>query len=650
MRSRILLFLLIATAIATTPHSALAAWPHNPGTNLAVCTISRDQIVPTSVSDGTGGAIVAWHDFRSTFNYDVYAQHVLASGVLDPAWPAGGRALCTNASNQSTTTISSDGSGGAIVAWQDNRGGSSDIYAQHVLSSGAVDPSWPADGRALCTAANNQFSPVIVPDGVGGAIVTWYDFRSGTNSDIYAQHVLAGGAVDPLWPADGRAFCSIANNQESPMIAADGAGGAIVTWDEQRSGSYAVFAHHVLANGALDAAWPADGRALTSVANNQYGAKIVSDGAGGGIVTWRDVRSGVSYDIFAQHMLARGAVDPLWPADGVALCTAAGDQYFPAITVDGMGGAIVTWHDPRNSNNDLYAQHVLASGAADPSWPADGQALSTAATNQQSPTIVSDGSNGAIVAWQDARSGSGNSDIYAQRVARFGYLGTPEPIITGVRDVPNDQGGKVKLSWDASWLDYESNPWVVNYYKIYRSGAPNAPGFSAHRDPNHGTDVTDLREREFLAQLERATGYSWEYIAYVYAEHVSFITSYSYIAPTLSDSIGAYNPTTAFLVAAFDTYGSMYWASAPANGYSVDNLPPYAPAPFTGQYGAGIAAPPLGSELGDRRRELPALARHQLELHAVSRQSHRLAPRYRLFRSRGPGLLVQALSGGYPWQ
>ncbi|MBI5709007.1 MAG: hypothetical protein HZC42_01710, partial [Candidatus Eisenbacteria bacterium] len=128
-------------ALALVPRFAFAAWPNSPYTNLPLCTAANNQQYPTIVADGAGGAIVTWHDYRSGTSYDIYAQHVLASG--------------------------------------------------------AVDPAWPANGRALCTAANNQYYPTIVADGAGGAIVTWYDLRSGTNWDIYAQHVLASGAVDP---------------------------------------------------------------------------------------------------------------------------------------------------------------------------------------------------------------------------------------------------------------------------------------------------------------------------------------------------------------------------------------------------------------------------------------------------------------------
>ncbi len=41
------------------------------------------------------------------------------------------------------------------------------------------------------------------------------------------------------------------------------------------------------------------------------------------------------------------------------------------------------------------------------------------------------------------------------------------------------------------------------------------------------------------------------------------------------------------MVEAEETYAGLYWDSAPDSGYSADNLPPVAPAPFTGNYAAG---------------------------------------------------------------
>jgi len=57
-------------------------------------------------------------------------------------------------------------------------------------------------------------------------------------------------------------------------------------------------------------------------------------------------------------LLSSGAAWSQWLYNGVALCTASGDQQHPAIVSDGSGGAIVTWMDSRSGNLDIYAQRV----------------------------------------------------------------------------------------------------------------------------------------------------------------------------------------------------------------------------------------------------------------------------------------------------
>ncbi len=249
------------------------------------------------------------------------------------------------------------------MTWFDGRGANYDIYAQHVLANGAVDPVWPADGTAVCTATSTQLSPTIVSDASGGAIITWYDGRSGIDLDIYAQHIAANGTADPAWPANGRALCTAIGDQRLPQLVSDGAHGAIVTWYDLRNADFDVYAQHVLAGGAVDPAWPANGRALCTATKNQILPRIVGDGAGGAIVTWQDLRNGSDYDVYAQHVRAAGTLDPAWPTDGRALCTAGGDQDAPVIASDGAGGAIVAWYDGRGDSYDIYASRVSAAGA-----------------------------------------------------------------------------------------------------------------------------------------------------------------------------------------------------------------------------------------------------------------------------------------------
>jgi hypothetical protein len=372
--------LVLVVGISFLPLTTQAQWQPN---GVPVCTEPSGQFGPHLVSDGAGGAIIAWWDGRAGFDYPIYAQRVNAGGA--PKWTGNGVALSASAGDD--PAIASDGAGGAIVAWAGAR-------AQRVNASGV--PQWTVNGVALSTTATGKAALSIVSDGAGGAIVAWLNFQSGS-WDVYAQRVNASGT--PQWPDTAVAICAVAD-QPFPYpsgIDSDGAGGAIVTWD----GAYA---QRVNASGAPQ--WTANGIALSTAGGSNV--SIVSDGAGGAIVAWEDYRSGS--DIYAQRVDAAG--DRQWANDGVAVCAAVGNQFSPTIGSDGAGGAIVTWEDGRGGFYlDIYSQRVNASGA--PQWTSDGVVVCTAANDQYDPMIVSDGAGGAIVTWEDDRSGY---DIYAQHV------------------------------------------------------------------------------------------------------------------------------------------------------------------------------------------------------------------------------------------
>ena len=77
--------------------------------------------------------------------------------------------------------------------------------------SHAAWPHSPVTNLRVCTVGNSQENQTIVSDGAGGAIITWNDVRSG-NYDIYAQHVLGvnvDAATAVVVPGDDRAACAI---------------------------------------------------------------------------------------------------------------------------------------------------------------------------------------------------------------------------------------------------------------------------------------------------------------------------------------------------------------------------------------------------------------------------------------------------------
>jgi hypothetical protein len=408
------------------PRPASATWP---AFGRAVTTAPNGQTHTAAVPDGAGGAILVWQDSRAS-KVNLFTHHVLASGDLDPAWPVNGRAVLANlvavvAGGPFRPLIVEDGAGGAIVAWQDLRESQNDfdLYAQHVLASGEVDPGWKVDGVAVCAIVGTVESPAMVSDGAGGAILTWMDARPGVSvRDIFAQHLLASGEVDPGWPVNGVSVSAAAGLQELPVLVADGGGGAIIAWDDGRSGitGFDIYAHHVLATGVVDRAWPVDGRALCSALGDQGLPTIAPDGARGAIVAWSDSRVVGTSHIFAHHALATGGVDPLWPVNGRALSNAGSLEGRPLAISDGAGGAVVTWQALAVHLN-MFAQHVRATGVVDPAWPAAGKALSLTPRQQVGAEIASDGAGGAIVAWEDS------GDVVAQHVQLSGILDPAYP-------------------------------------------------------------------------------------------------------------------------------------------------------------------------------------------------------------------------------
>jgi hypothetical protein len=619
----LLLAVLISLGVTAAPGVATAAWPNDPTVNVPVCVLGGTQANEVIVPDGSGGAIVAWSDLRSVA-YDLYAQRLSPTGVA--LWTTNGVPFCTATGGQYLYTAVADGAGGAIFAWTDLRGGSQDLYAQRIDASGTA--LWASDGVPVCLATGSQTDVVVESDGAGGAVFAWIDPRGGAN-DVYAQRISAGGSA--LWATDGVAVCTATGAQSNVRLVADGTGGAIVCWDDGRSGSYDIYAQRIASNGSV--AWVANGALVCGAVNNQYGPRPVGDGGGGVIVAWQDYRSG-NYDVYAQRLNSSGVAQ--WTADGVALCTASGSQTVVRAVPDRAAGVIVTWSDPRNGITDVYAQRVSSGGV--PAWTADGVPVAVGGAAKTPTQLVAvDGVEGAIVGWYDARTGNNDlyvqridgtgtvrwastgvalcthpvsqttmvlapdgaggvigawddnrvglsTDIRAQRVDGFGQRGA-QPTITRVRDVPNDQGGQVKLEWSASPIDAYPD-YAIDSYWVLRSVPPNGAVRAARvmRDAGE-TPVPGIRDVLVTGAAGAQT--AWEYVSSMPAFHVA---SYSAVVPTTSDSMAGSNPKTLFMVMARAPGGTAWWFSDPDSGYSVDDLAPAMPAPFAATYAGGVAA------------------------------------------------------------
>ncbi|HTR97758.1 MAG TPA: FlgD immunoglobulin-like domain containing protein [Candidatus Acidoferrales bacterium] len=620
----------LATASLLTVSLAHAAWPTDPGVNLPICTAPGPQFEPIVMSDGSGGEFVAWADERSVAQ-NFYATHVLAGGTLDPAWPVNGLVVGAGSGSQFSGVMAPDGAGGFYLAWGDNRGASEDIYLQRLNSNGTRPTGWPAAGLLVGSTTNTSgattdFSPQIAADNSGGVYVVWVSlYTAGSDYDIWANRINANA---------GFVYNSeflIDNNlgvQNNPVCLVDPSGNLLVAYEDNLNGSS--YSMRVRAYSPSNV--PMVNALMLSLSSTSFRfATIAPDGSGGAIVACAETTPAAygvvgsfganglrnspqyftpaltyapqfeiipdgyegayyAYDGPVTEMLGRltSSFTPYagWPMGGVSLTGAQ-----QSIISDGSGGVIAA---DLTTNQFPAAVRYNAGGTLAQGWTRP-----TALSRYTGAEVVlaADGQGGAIATWSDYRNvyGTSGQDIYAQRVDHFGALGNVAPAIVSVKDVPNDQGGHVRVSWTPSPLDVDPT-YGIAYYALYqqapqaaaevaiRSGAAvgMTPDEAAAARPKQTPDAAPGPRRYVVVPNGTTVDY-WQQIDVVEA---NALTGYSDVTATDGDSTGSGNPLTLFMVEAYGNAGG-YWFSLPDSGYSIDNLPPVAPAPFTGTYVPG---------------------------------------------------------------
>ncbi len=119
------------------------------------------------------------------------------------------------------------------------------------------------------------------------------------------------------------------------------------------------------------------------------------------------------------------------------------------------------------------------------------------------------------------------------------------PVLTEVGDVPDDQGGRVRLVWTRVAHDAPGAMYQVTGYEVYRRQATSG---------------------------DKLAG--WDYLATAPA-HGDY--SYQYVAETLCDSTAAGRCWTTFMLRAVTYDPFLYFDSPPDSGNSADNLAPSVP-------------------------------------------------------------------------
>lgn len=402
------------------------AWDMDHG--VPVQAIGGHQHEPRIILDGTGrGAIITWWDFFSGYR-NIRAQRVNATG--DQQWAAGGVEILNGGWDCDTFDVIADGQGGAFISWSDMREGNRNIYAQRVNATG--DVQWAANGITACNAVSGQSNPTLASDGAGGAIMAWDDSRDG-GADIYAQHVTGTGTC--TWGGNGTWICKAPGQQEQPRVARCGNNHWAIAWNDGRADGD-VYVQVIDINHNFYRT--VDGTPACNETGMQGDVVMRSSGQGV-VLAWSDRRHGDD-DIFIQRLNATGPM--AWP-NGTAAIVHAGHQARPCIDVDGAGNAYIAWFDERTGvDTDIYCQKLRKDGT--PAFPAGGVPVNVGAGVQWHVSVARDGNGGAFVGFSRPDQ-PGVDKYFVQHV-----IDNHAPVLTTPGDTVVEVGAIAHLEWTAT--------------------------------------------------------------------------------------------------------------------------------------------------------------------------------------------------------
>ncbi len=265
---------------------------------------------------------------------------------------------------------------------------------------------------------------------------------------------------------------------------------------------------------------------------------------------------------YHYRIMALNHVDTMFTVDQVFVTAGArpGVILLPATDVYPASAKLAGTVNP----NSLYTTAYF-------SWGAD-----TSCANSADPVSIGPGT---VYAMQHSLSGLIPDTRYFYEITASNSMGTERtetgsfttaqehsPHISYVKDVPNDQGGKIYMTWQASDLD--TNLGDVTFYSVWRA-LPDEGGF----DKNEITGLKDLTS-DFSGKAYRRTDgreFVWEWLVNVPAHRWS---QYAMTCLTLYDSSSRTEGKHYFLISAHTADPNLFYDSRPDSGYSLDNIAP----------------------------------------------------------------------------
>jgi hypothetical protein len=383
-------------------------WPHN---GILVSDHPQDTWLTDwdLIADASGNAVLAFVDLRAGGDWDVYAYCIAPDGSF--VWGADGIAVTDDTMFQATPRVAEMSDGGFVFVWSGDGG----VGVKRLSAAGAVpfsfmitssgetpgfprvvaadagaciiswvrniaytglkhiraqkydvlgQPQWGASPKVVFDGGSvpMAYEPVLAPDGAGGAVVAWHYSPSSMFQALVQRLTAAGGEV---FAHNGVQLSTLTTRHHiDPAIAFHPDSGEIfAVWNErsESQGLRGVYAQRISAAGAR--LWGSNGVELTpvdSVIEDFQRAVPCDDGMI--VVYFQEPGPSMASTVIAERLNATG--DLLWGPK--AICSVLSDKGRLPVTKTAAGMVIAAWEDDRAGAIDIYAQNVNPNGSLGP--------------------------------------------------------------------------------------------------------------------------------------------------------------------------------------------------------------------------------------------------------------------------------------------
>ncbi len=485
------------------------------------------------------------------------------------------------------------------AAWIFTRSGS--VWTQQgskLVGTGAVGKARQGISVALSADGNTAIIGGYIDDSLTGA--AWIFTRSGTVWSQQGSKLVGTGATGKARQGYWVDISDDGNTAIVGGIADDSNIGAV--WIFTRTGGvWSQQGPKLVGTGYVGTSRQGSSVALSGDGNTAIVGGYTDDSFNG--ATWVFTRSDTTWTQQGPKLIGTGAIDPAFQGCSVrlsydgntAIVGAYGDDdYIGAAWIFTRIGNGWSQEEPKLvgagvSNDASLGTFVTLSAdgntavAAAPYHNTDvGGAWVFTRTNgtwtQQGGELLGSGTvGGAYMGQGVSLSGDARTLVFGgpfddtQTGAIWIFTDTREPDITLVEDIPGDQGGQVRITWDKSPYD-----------TVYLS--PRVTSYSIYRQATSGSAMVGKARPRASTLLSDSSLEGYDHITDVPALQLN---TYQKVVPTLEDSSGSGTPYFNFLIVARTEDVTQYYVSAVDSGYSVDNLSPIPPAGLLASVEAG---------------------------------------------------------------